>query len=315
MSMTTRYEPDSPATRAIRADGGCRPSRKLPARMQRLASAIRRLVLPCLLACAAVAVPAQEIDFGRLFSLAGKVGDAVREVPVEEELQIGAGMSAQLLGVSPLVADEALQRYVNRVGQWVAQHTERPELPWRFGVLDTPIVNAYAAPGGFIFITRGMFALLASESELAGVLAHEIGHVLRRHHLEAIREQAQTGIAADALALFSGSQGVNLDGVIDMGADLFTKGLSRDDELEADRVGVVLAARAGYEPWGLPRSLQALGKLRPDDDDFAQMFATHPPAADRLALLNKAMPATLTVYRAAPQGQKRFAAVHARLAR
>ena len=275
----------------------------------------RVLLLAIATGTGAVSVSAQDFDFGRLLSLAGNVADSVRAVPVEEELRIGAGMSAQLLGVAPLVADAGLQRYVNRVGQWTAQQSERPELPWRFGVLDTTTINAYAAPGGFIFVTRGMFGLLANEAELAGVLAHEIAHVLRRHHLAAIRSQAQAGAAGDVLALFSGAKGVDLDGVIDMGVDLYSRGLDRGDELEADRIGVVLAARAGYEPYGLPRMLHTLGTLRPDNNDFAQMFATHPKSSERLAALEQLMPTRLAGYAGAPSVERRFQTERARIAR
>ena len=276
----------------------------------------RRLLPFALAACLSGGVSAalaQEFDFSRVFSLVGNIADAVREIPVEEELTIGAGMSAQLLGTARLVRDDELQRYVNQVGRWIAQHTERPELPWRFGVLDTSTINAYAAPGGFVFITRGMFRLLDSESALAGVLAHEIGHVLRRHHLAAIRSQAQAGIAGDALSLLAGSEGVNLDSVIDAGVNLYSRGLDRGDELEADRIGVVLAARAGYEPYGLTRMLQALGGLKPGSNDFQQMFSTHPRSEERLAALAGLMPATLAAHAGAPSVEDRFRRMKARL--
>lgn len=269
-----------------------------------------------LLVAALLAAPAasgQQIDFGRLIGLAGKVADASTEMPVQQELQLGAGISAQLLGNARLLPDPVLQRYVNQVGRWLAMHTERPELPWRFGVLDSDVINAYAAPGGFIFITRGMFRLLGSESELAGVLAHEIGHVLRRHHLNAIRAQAQAGIAGDVLALMAGSKGVNLDAIVDVGVNLYSRGLDRGDELEADRVGVVVAARAGYEPYGLTRLLQALGALRPENANFSQMFSTHPPVGERLATLDGGMRGRLDHLSVAARGEQRFASIRARV--
>ena len=269
-----------------------------------------------LLVAALLAAPAasgQQIDFGRLIGLAGKVADASTEMPVQQELQLGAGISAQLLGNARLLPDPVLQRYVNQVGRWLAMHTERPELPWRFGVLDSDVINAYAAPGGFIFITRGMFRLLGSESELAGVLAHEIGHVLRRHHLNAIRAQAQAGIAGDVLALMAGSKGVNLDAIVDVGVNLYSRGLDRGDELEADRVGVVVAARAGYEPYGLTRLLQALGALRPGNANFSQMFSTHPPVGERLATLDGGMRGRLDHLSVAARGEQRFASIRARV--
>src|SRR5438128_1407145 len=99
------------------------------------------------------------------------------ETSFEEEVRIGRHLAANLLGAAPLVRDEPLQAYVNRVGRWVASQGERPELKWYFGVLETEDVNAWALPGGYVFVTKGLYRLLASESELAGVLGHEIAHV------------------------------------------------------------------------------------------------------------------------------------------
>ena len=100
-----------------------------------------------------------------------------------EEAELGFGMAQQFLSNQRLVADEALQRYVNSVGVWVTQQSERPNLPWRFAVIEGEAPNAFAVPGGYVFITLGMLALAESESELAGILGHEISHVVRKHHL------------------------------------------------------------------------------------------------------------------------------------
>ena len=120
------------------------------------------------------------------------VGKAVQEIDEPEEIAIGKDVASRLLGAAPLVADPALQRYVNSVGRWLAAQTERADLPWQFGVLETPHLNAFAVPGGTIFITRGLLAQMRNEAELAGVLGHEIVHVLRKHHLKAIQKGAQT---------------------------------------------------------------------------------------------------------------------------
>ncbi|MEO8164184.1 MAG: M48 family metalloprotease [Betaproteobacteria bacterium] len=100
-----------------------------------------------------------------------------------EEAELGFGMAQQFLSSKHLVADERLQRYVNMVGMWLSQQSERPGLPWRFAVIEGEAPNAFAVPGGYVFITRGMVALADTESELAGILGHEIAHVVRKHHL------------------------------------------------------------------------------------------------------------------------------------
>ena len=230
--------------------------------------------------------------------------------PVDDrgELEIGDGVAANLLGAVPLVQDETLQHYVNRLGLWLALQTERPDLTWHFGVLDTDSVNAFAAPGGYVFITRGLLLRLQSEAELAGVLAHEIGHVLKRHHLNAIQKNAQAGILADlaSIAADQRKHGELAQKAISTGTELYSRGLDKDDEYEADRLGVVIAARAGYDPYGLPAVLQTLGAMNPQDGTLALMFKTHPAPQQRLQLLDGLMSGKLEVYASQPNVQDRF---------
>ncbi len=105
--------------------------------------------------------------------------DLLKETSQKEEVAIGREIAGRLLGAAPLVKNKKLQKYVNKVGKWVALQSDRPDLPWRFGVIESNDINAFAAPGGFIFITKGLYLKLKSEAELAGVLAHEIGHVIK----------------------------------------------------------------------------------------------------------------------------------------
>ncbi|HET7921146.1 MAG TPA: M48 family metalloprotease, partial [Gammaproteobacteria bacterium] len=120
-------------------------------------------------------------------ALASTAKHAVMPISLEEEEQIGQEAAAVLLGASKPVDDPELQRYVNRVGLWIALHSDRPDLPWHFAVLNDNDIDAYAAPGGYVFVTKGLLLRLHSEAELAGVLGHEITHVVRKHHLKAIR--------------------------------------------------------------------------------------------------------------------------------
>jgi predicted Zn-dependent protease len=238
-----------------------------------------------------VVAPAQaqfSLDINRIISTVKNVGKATRDFDEKEEIALGRDLAARLLGAAPLVADEPLQRYVNRVGRWLASQTERPDLPWEFGVLDAPQLNAFAVPGGTIFVTRGLIARMQSEAQLAGVLAHEISHVLRKHHLKAIQKNARAALAGEALSLaLKDSRSQAREKLLSFGTELYSRGLDKSDELEADRLGVVIAARAGYDAYGLPTVLQTLEAMNPQDSGLALMFKTHPAPAERLAALEQ----------------------------
>ncbi|MFP5418655.1 MAG: M48 family metalloprotease, partial [Gammaproteobacteria bacterium] len=117
---------------------------------------------------------------------------------LEEEVRIGRQIAGNLLGAVPLVRDDALQRYVNLVGNWVAQQSGRNEVTWRFGVLDTEAINAFAAPGGYVFVTKGLYRMLDNEAELAGVLGHEIAHITKKHHLKVLKQSTLIGALGQA---------------------------------------------------------------------------------------------------------------------
>ena len=227
------------------------------------------------------------VDVGRL---AENVG-GLREVKEPEEIQMGKGVAETLLGASSLLDDQELQRYVNAVGRWVALQSERPDLPWHFAVNSSEVVNAAATPGGNIIVTKGMLLVLHNESELAGVLAHEAAHVVRKHHLNAIRKTAFVGLLAQgAQAASQGSQNQELlEALVGPTKELYARGLDKGDEFEADRMGVTLAARAGYDPWGLPNAVQTLSSIKPDDNAVALLFKTHPAPSARLEQLASAM--------------------------
>jgi len=268
---------------------------------------MKRFALLALLAFVAAPAQAQfNLNLNRLLDLGKNLKDATNEVDEKQEVQIGGELAAKLLGASPLAPNESLQRYVNRVGRWLASQTERPDLPWRFGVLDAPQVNAFATPGGYIFVTRGLVARMKNEAELAGVLAHEIVHVLKKHHLSALQKNAQLELANTLVGTYNRDSNPQArERLLSAGSELFARGLDKDDELEADRLGVVIAARAGYDAYGLPSVLQTLQAMNAEDSSVALMFKTHPPPADRLAALEKLQP-TLDAYAAQPQLAARF---------
>jgi predicted Zn-dependent protease len=253
------------------------------------------------------AAQAFELNINKLVDVIGKAKD-LKPVDEKGEAEIGSGVAANLLGAAPLVQDEKLQAYVNRLGWWLALQTERADLAWHFGVLDSESVNAFAAPGGYVFVTRGLLLRMRNESELAGVMAHEIAHVLKRHHLQAIQKNAQTGLAANLASLAAGSSKHSdlADKAIGAGTELYARGLDKGDEFEADRMGVVIAARAGYDPYGLPAVLQTLEAINPQDSNLALMFKTHPAPQKRLELLDGLMTGSMDRYAGQPVMAERF---------
>jgi predicted Zn-dependent protease len=278
---------------------------------------MRRVQRLALLACLAfAAAPAQaqfnlrNLNIDKLVDSAKNVAKATTEIGEQEEIGIGRDLSARLLGAAPLMANDGVQRYVNQVGRWLASQTERPDLPWQFGVLEAPQLNAFATPGGNVFVTRGLLERMKSEAELAGVLAHEISHVLRKHHLKAIQKGAQTALAGEALQQALANRGganANREKLISLGSEVLTRGLDKGDELEADRLGVAIAVRGGYDAYGLPAVLQTLQAMNPQDSGLALMFKTHPAPAERLDALEK-LQGLLDAYAAQPQLAERFAA-------
>jgi predicted Zn-dependent protease len=268
-----------------------------------------------LLVLAIAAAPAhaqfnlRDLNINKLVDTAKNVVKATSDIAEPEEINIGRDMAARLLGAAPLVNDAPLQRYVNNVGRWLASQSERPDLPWHIGVLDAPEVNAFAVPGGTVFVTKGLLQRMHSEAQLAGVLAHEISHVLRKHHLKAIQKGAQTALAGDALQqAIKDRSGLARDKLISLGSELYTRGLDKSDEFEADRLGVVIAARGGYDSYGLPGVLQTLQASNAQDSTLAMMFKTHPSPTDRLGALSERMQPVLDQYATQPQLPERFAA-------
>jgi predicted Zn-dependent protease len=285
---------------------------------------MRALVLLC--AMLAVLPAHAQFDIGRMLDLGKKavevgqkVQEATKEYSVEEEVALGEGITSGFLGAVKLHPDERLQRYVNRVGRWLASQTEKADLPWTFGVIDTETINAFAMPGGTVIVSHGLVKRLNSESELAGVLAHEIAHVLKRHQLSAIQSDAGWSAAGTGLKAYAsdriGRSGGDVLGLktqlanagVDLVKDgLFLRPLDRGMEYEADRVGVVIATRGGYDPYGLVSVMMMLAQLKPDDAGASISMSTHPSAADRLAELEKIVPVSLEKYARQPQVDGRF---------
>lgn len=257
-----------------------------------------RALRSALAGCAVLAMPgaahAQFPNIGGLIKGAEnvkKLGDSFRKIDEPEEIKIGGDLASIILGTAPLLQDRAKQHYVNRVGRWLALHSDRPDLPWKFGIIDTSDVNAFSMPGGYVLITRGMLDRMRNESELAGVLAHEISHVVNKDHLKALQNSMRDSALGGFTDYIGGSGGLAgqfKTALINAGKDMFMRGLDKDDEYDADRMGVVIAARSGYSPYGLVGVLQTLS-ASPDDKGFALMNKTHPLPVDRIERLDRAM--------------------------
>ncbi len=255
------------------------------------------------------------LDLNKVVDTAKTVKTAVAGPDEEEERAMGQAVAATLLGASKPLADPAVQRYVNRVGLWVALQSSRPDLPWRFAVLDNPNVNAFATPGGYVFITRGLLDKMQSEAELAGALGHEIAHVERKHHLNAMKKEAGMKLLGQGTQLLLNRTGTaqgtdmeRLNQVAGVAKGLYTRGLDKADEYEADRLGAILATRAGYDPYGLAQVLQTLDSLSAESSQLALLFKTHPRPADRLAQLDKALGSQFDALGARPDVAERFVA-------
>lgn len=209
-------------------------------------------------------------------------------VTEDQEIQLGRANDPKVRAQFGVYDDAALQAYVQEVGRRVAAHSHRPELVYRFTVLDTPDVNAFALPGGYVYITRGLLAYLDSEAELAAVLGHEIGHVTARHSVRQY-SAAQAGQIMTSLLLRS-SAGQNLFNVL---GQALLSGYGRDQELEADRLGAQYLARTGYDPDAMTRVIGVLKNQEEFEKQRAQaegreprnyhgVFASHPSADRRL---------------------------------
>lgn len=211
----------------------------------------------------------------------------------QEELGMGQKYSQEILKQYPRYGDEKLQAYVQQVGERVARAGDRPNLQYHFTVIDTPDINAFALPGGYIYIHRGLMAYLGSEAELAAVLGHEVGHVTARH---SVRQQSQSSawnILGQAVAIGTGvGAAADLTNVL---GTAFVRGYGRDMELEADGLGAKYLARAGYDPTAM---IQVVRVLK-NQEDFARdeaarkgqatqpvgyhgLFDTHPDNDQRL---------------------------------
>ena len=219
----------------------------------------------------------------------------------DEELALGPLIAGRVLGARHLWANAEAQHRVNVLGRWLASQTSRPDLPWTFAVIDSPEYNAFAAPGGYILVTRGLYQLVGNDQELAGVLAHEITHVVQRDHYEVIRKQQMMSGAKDLIGSqihTGGGMAGSLarDYVEKNGASILLTSLDRSAEYRADEIAQVYLARAGMNPLALYAILQKMMAMGSASGGLADLYKTHPPLDDRLDRLDRRDYAALQPY-------------------
>ena len=253
-----------------------------------------RIVLAACLMFAALPAAAQMFNLNSIVDAVKGVAKSqeVASMSEADEIAVGKEIAAKTLGTYRLVRDEKLQRYLNVVGLWVALQSERPALPWRFAAVESDQVNAFAVPGGAVLVTSGMLKLLSNEAELACVIGHEVGHVVRKHHLSLLQKELllQSGAKVVGEAVQSGGPKDEVRKFLaSEGAELYARSLDRDSERDADGDGVLLAARAGYDPASCLLFMQRMAGMKQEAGALASLYKTHPQAAERAGDVDKAL--------------------------
>lgn len=252
------------------------------------------LALVVMLQAATAAAQFREININNIVDAVKGVAKS-REVSAmseADEVAVGKDIAARTLGAYRLVRDEQLNRYLNRVGLWVALQSDRPTLPWRFAAVRSEEINAFAVPGGAVLITTGMLNLVANEAELACVIGHEVGHIVRKHHLALLEKGLLIETGSKVLADQVRGGGIQSEAkrfVVKEGAELYTRALDRDAERDADADGVLYAARAGYDPAACQLFMERMAALKQDANSLAALYKTHPQASDRVSDVRKTL--------------------------
>ncbi len=243
---------------------------------------LQRVIVVCgvmiALGCASElqARPSDAPQIGSILKRAKQVRDLI--ITEDDEIRLGAAVSEKVRVRYGVVQDPKVHRYVSLVGALLAQASTRPNLPYTFIVLDTDGVNAFAAPGGFIHITRGALALMSNEAELAGVLAHELIHVTQKHTVKSIQEGKLIQTAGEET--LKGNSAL-FNKLVDKATELVMAGFGRKEELESDRLGIALANKVGYSPSGLDEFLHRLADRNKNSSEKQGLFASHPEMQER----------------------------------
>lgn len=226
---------------------------------------------------------------------ASVAGGCAPAVTTQQERQLGASYSAQINRQLPLITDRATHDYVNRLGRSIASRADQRGIPYTFYVVNSDVVNAFAIPGGYIYVNRGVIERADNMSELAGVLAHEIGHVVERHGLQQMQraQNANTMLGVLYGVLLRRPPSTVERAGIQVGGSAVFAGYGRDAEREADRVAITYLVRSGISPSGLPSFFEELlSERRRNPSRVEQWFSTHPLEQERVNNTRAAIQAT-----------------------
>ena len=198
-----------------------------------------------------------------------------------QEIQMGTSADTQVAQTMGYYADDALRTYVSTIGLGLARDSERPNLPWKFEVVDSPVVNAFAIPGGYVYLTRGILAYMNSEAAMVGILGHEIGHVTARHSVQQISRAQLAGIGLGVGTVFVPEVRPFGD-LLQTGVGLMFLKFGRDDERQSDSLGVRYSLEAGYDPREMAAFFEVLDRMgERSGDELPGWLSTHPQPEDR----------------------------------
>lgn len=228
---------------------------------------------------------------------------------IRSEIEFGQNIAARILGTMPVYDNEKLTRYVNLVGKSLAANYTRPEIQFHFAVLDIEKINAYSAPGGYIFITRGAIRQMKDEAELAAVIAHEIAHISEKHIVNEFKIRGKDESTVSGVTRIVGGSGdsarVAFAQAVDKAMNVLLKtGFKHKDELDSDTVATLLLAQTGYDPTALIRYLKRIKKYT--EKNANKKTTTHPATDERLNEIQALLDAEGLANIGLPRGQKRF---------
>jgi predicted Zn-dependent protease len=231
------------------------------------------------------------------------------ENDVRSEIEFGQNIAARILGTMPIYSNDQLTRYVNLVGKALAANAGRPEIDFHFAVLDIEKINAYSAPGGYIFVTRGAVRQMQDESEMAAVIAHEIAHITEKHIVNEFKIKAEDDSTVSGVTRFVGGSGDSARVAFAQAVDkamnvLLETGFKQQDEFGADNVATLLLTQTGYDPGALLRYLKRIKKVT--EVNANKKTTTHPATEERLKKLQDLLETEGLTEIGLPRGQKRF---------
>jgi len=207
-------------------------------------------------------------------------------IPTETEVELGKDVVKEVESTEKVLTNQEVQNYVSKVGRKVAKVCDRKDVTYSFKVLDNEEINAFACPGGFIYIYKGLMKQMDNEAQLAAVLAHEVGHIVARHSIK--RLQAIYGYSIVMEVALGEKMGQTARQMVDAAAGVILLGYGRENEYESDEYGILYAKKAGYNPKGMVQVFEKFKQMegRPPST-FEKLLMSHPPASDRINNGNK----------------------------